>query len=69
MQLDKIEDSVKFINSRPKPLTIYAFTNNEKLKKMLIAGTSSGGITFNDTLVQVSSSNNISIMQPSISLF
>ncbi|XP_017227608.1 aldehyde dehydrogenase family 3 member F1 [Daucus carota subsp. sativus] len=50
--LDKIEDSVKFINSRPKPLTIYAFTNNEKLKKMLIAGTSSGGITFNDTLVQ-----------------
>ncbi|KAL8122162.1 aldehyde dehydrogenase family 3 member F1-like [Apium graveolens] len=50
--LEKIEDSVNFINSRPKPLVIYAFTNNEKLKKMLISGTSSGGITFNDTLVQ-----------------
>lgn len=53
MQLEKIEDSVKFIKSRPKPLTVYAFTNNEKLKKMMISGTSSGSLIFNDTLVQV----------------
>lgn len=47
-----IEDSIDFVRERPKPLVIYAFTNNEKLKRRIIDETSSGSITFNDTLVQ-----------------
>ncbi|KAH7845894.1 hypothetical protein Vadar_007109 [Vaccinium darrowii] len=31
--LQKIEDSIEFMKSRPRPLTIYAFTKNEKLKR------------------------------------
>ncbi|KAH6765386.1 aldehyde dehydrogenase 3F1 [Perilla frutescens var. hirtella] len=50
--LDKIEDSIDFINARPKPLTIYAFTKNEKLKSRILQETSSGGVTFNDTMIQ-----------------
>ncbi|KAJ6818452.1 aldehyde dehydrogenase family 3 member F1-like [Iris pallida] len=50
--LKKIEDSIDFIKGRPKPLVIYAFTNNEALKKKIVEETSSGGITFNDTLIQ-----------------
>ncbi|XP_059665257.1 aldehyde dehydrogenase family 3 member F1-like [Cornus florida] len=50
--LDKIEDSIEFIKSRPKALTIYAYTNNEKLKRRMISETSSGGLTFNDATIQ-----------------
>lgn len=50
--LKKIEDSLEFIKSRPKPLAIYAYTNNEKLKTRMISETSSGSITFNDSIIQ-----------------
>ncbi|KAL8055493.1 hypothetical protein ABFX02_04G059200 [Erythranthe guttata] len=50
--LEKIEDSIEFINSMPKPLALYAFTNNETLMKKLSTGTSSGSILFNDVMLQ-----------------
>ncbi|KAJ7947552.1 Aldehyde dehydrogenase [Quillaja saponaria] len=43
--LEKIEDRVNFINSRPKPLAIYAFTKNRTLQRRIISETSSGSIT------------------------
>ncbi|OEL15620.1 Aldehyde dehydrogenase family 3 member F1 [Dichanthelium oligosanthes] len=48
----KIEDSIRFLKSKPKPLAIYAFTRNEKLKSRIIEETSSGSVTFNDAIVQ-----------------
>uniref|UniRef100_A0ACD5Z594 Uncharacterized protein n=1 Tax=Avena sativa TaxID=4498 RepID=A0ACD5Z594_AVESA len=48
----KIDDSIEFVNSRPKPLAIYAFTRNEALKQRIIKETSSGSVTFNDAIVQ-----------------
>ncbi|KAF6147756.1 hypothetical protein GIB67_006729 [Kingdonia uniflora] len=50
--LKKIEDSIEFINSRPKPLALYVFTKNETLKRRMISETSSGSLTFNDTIIQ-----------------
>lgn len=50
--LKKIEDSIEFLKARPKPLVIYAFTVDEKLKRRIVEETSSGSITFNDTIVQ-----------------
>ncbi|XP_026424317.1 aldehyde dehydrogenase family 3 member F1-like [Papaver somniferum] len=50
--LTKIEDSIEFINSRPKPLALYVFTNNETLKTRMINETSSGSLTFNDAVIQ-----------------
>ncbi|KAK4608385.1 hypothetical protein RGQ29_001981 [Quercus rubra] len=50
--LEKIEDSVQFINSRPKALAIYCFTKNKTLQRMMISETSSGSVTFNDTIIQ-----------------
>lgn len=49
----KIGDSITFLKSKPKPLAIYAFTRNEKLKSRIIDETSSGSVTFNDAIVQV----------------
>lgn len=50
--LDNIKESIDFINSRPKPLAIYAFTKDETFKRQIVAETSSGSVTFNDVLVQ-----------------
>ncbi|XP_073267230.1 aldehyde dehydrogenase family 3 member F1 isoform X2 [Populus alba] len=50
--LDKVEDSIAFINSKPKPLAIYAFTNNEKFKRRMLSETSSGSLVFNDAVIQ-----------------
>ncbi|XP_076953691.1 aldehyde dehydrogenase family 3 member F1-like [Bidens hawaiensis] len=50
--MDKIEESIEFINSKPKPLALYAFTKHENFKKRILAETSSGSVTFNDTMVQ-----------------
>ncbi|GJW43314.1 aldehyde dehydrogenase family 3 member F1-like protein [Tanacetum coccineum] len=50
--LERIEDSIEFIRARPKPLAIYAFTENETLQKRLISETSSGSIMINDAILQ-----------------
>ncbi|KAK7250789.1 hypothetical protein RIF29_33466 [Crotalaria pallida] len=50
--LNKIQESIEFINSRPKPLAIYAFTKDDTLKQKIQFETSSGSVVFNDTLVQ-----------------
>ncbi|KAJ0971061.1 hypothetical protein J5N97_019020 [Dioscorea zingiberensis] len=50
--LKKIDDCIRFLRGRPKPLAIYAFTNNEKFRKRLIEETSSGCIAFNDAVIQ-----------------
>uniref|UniRef100_A0A0D9VIW2 Aldehyde dehydrogenase n=1 Tax=Leersia perrieri TaxID=77586 RepID=A0A0D9VIW2_9ORYZ len=48
----KTEDCLAFLKPKPKPLAIYAFTKDEKLKQRIIAETSSGCVTFNDAIVQ-----------------
>ncbi|KAL3718634.1 hypothetical protein ACJRO7_003715 [Eucalyptus globulus] len=50
--LNKIEDSIEFINSRPKPLAIYVFTKDEPLRRSMVSKTSSGSIVFNDAIIQ-----------------
>ncbi|KVH92318.1 Aldehyde dehydrogenase, C-terminal [Cynara cardunculus var. scolymus] len=44
--LENIEESIEFINSKPKPLALYAFTKNESFKKRILAETSSGSYSF-----------------------
>ncbi|KAG2674929.1 hypothetical protein I3760_13G160600 [Carya illinoinensis] len=50
--LEKIEDSIQFLNSRPKALAIYCFTKNKSLERKMISETSSGSMVFNDAIVQ-----------------
>ncbi|KAK9080097.1 hypothetical protein SSX86_001772 [Deinandra increscens subsp. villosa] len=46
--VEKIEDGIEFINSRPKPLAAYLFTNNKQLKEEFVSNVSAGGIVIND---------------------
>ena len=53
LQLEKIDDSIPFIKSRPKPLALYVFTKDQTLQRRMISETSSGSVTFNDAILQV----------------
>lgn len=53
VQLTNKEESIEFINSRPKPLALYAFTKDEAFKRRILSETSSGSVTFNDIMIQV----------------
>ncbi|XP_066519399.1 aldehyde dehydrogenase family 3 member A2a [Hoplias malabaricus] len=46
-----LNEAIKFINEKEKPLVLYAFSSNNKVIKRLIAETSSGGFLANDCLV------------------
>ncbi|XP_042298298.1 aldehyde dehydrogenase family 3 member A2 isoform X2 [Sceloporus undulatus] len=49
-----LDEAIKFINEREKPLALYAFSKDNKIIKRMIAETSSGGVTANDVLMHFS---------------
>ncbi|KAF5480536.1 hypothetical protein F2P56_001277 [Juglans regia] len=53
LTVENLEDSFEVINSKPKPLAAYLFTNDEQLKKDFVQKISSGGMLINDTILHV----------------
>lgn len=54
IKIDSIEDAVKFVNERPKPLAVYLFSENNNSKDYVEENTSSGSLVVNHTLIQAS---------------
>ncbi|BAZ53021.1 aldehyde dehydrogenase [Nostoc sp. NIES-4103] len=52
IEYSDITEAIALINSQPKPLALYLFTNNHSLQKRVLQETSSGGVCINDTLMQ-----------------
>eukprot|EP00056_Hartaetosiga_gracilis_P000620 m.39258 g.39258 ORF g.39258 m.39258 type:complete len:604 (+) comp10281_c0_seq2:50-1861(+) len=48
--VDNVNEAIAFINSREKPLALYAFTNDSNIEKLIVNNTSSGGVTVNSCL-------------------
>lgn len=48
-----LPEAIQFINSRPKPLALYLFSNDKQKQQQIIKHTSSGGVCLNDTVMQV----------------
>jgi aldehyde dehydrogenase (NAD+) len=48
-----ITEAIALINSKPKPLALYLFSENKSLQKQVCRETSSGAIGINNTLMQV----------------
>lgn len=48
-----IAEAIALINSRPKPLALYLFTQDRNLQKRVLQETSSGGVCINDTVLHV----------------
>jgi aldehyde dehydrogenase (NAD+) len=45
------EEAIEFINSRPKPLALYVFSQDGDVKSKIISQTSAGGVMTNDVLM------------------
>lgn len=57
LSVSSVDEAIKFINEREKPLALYIFTQDNKLIQRVIAETSSGGVLANDCLVHFSVSS------------
>lgn len=55
LNFENLDDVIKIINSKDKPLALYYFSEDKNKIKKILNTTSSGGVTINDTLVHVSS--------------
>jgi len=53
LTFDAIEEAVKIINSRDKPLACYIFSTDKKNQKYILANTSSGSVGVNDAVLHV----------------
>ncbi len=57
ISFDSFEDIVEKINTRPKPLALYLFTQSKKIEKHVINYISYGGGCVNDTIVHIANIN------------
>jgi aldehyde dehydrogenase (NAD+) len=50
---DDLEDAIAQVNAHPKPLALYFFSTDRQKQERILWATSSGGVCFNDTVMQV----------------
>ncbi|MBD2680704.1 MULTISPECIES: aldehyde dehydrogenase [Nostoc] len=53
IEYSDIAEAIALINSKPKPLALYLFSQNKDLQKRVLQETSSGGVCINDTIMHV----------------
>ncbi len=56
IEVGDAEEAIEFINARPKPLALYAFSGSDRTLDMFADRTSSGGVCFNDTIMHIANS-------------
>ena len=54
LKIDGPAEAVSFINARDKPLALYLFTSDARVRETIVSGTSSGSVCINDVVVQLS---------------
>jgi len=50
---DRLSDAIAFVNARPRPLALYAFSQNSATTRDILDQTHSGNVTVNATLLHV----------------
>ena len=53
LEMESLESGIKLINSKEKPLALYAFTKSGNTQNKIIKGVSFGGGVINDTLIHI----------------
>jgi len=51
-----LNETISFVNSRPKPLALYFFSENRKKQKEILKNNSSGEVCINETVMHLASS-------------
>ena len=57
MTFNNLNEVIKYVNERDKPLALYYFSEEKKNIEKVIRETSSGGVTINDTVLHVGTPN------------
>lgn len=55
--VDSVDEAIRLVNSRPKPLALYLFTENKGVTDKVLESCSFGGGSVNDTLAHLVNSN------------
>lgn len=55
IEFEDLEEVIKIVNSKPKPLALYFFSNNKKKQERITKMISYGGGCINDTIIHVAS--------------
>ena len=53
LAVDDVDEAIAFVNARPKPLALYAFTDDRSLSDRVIDRTSSGGVCVNHVMFHI----------------
>lgn len=57
LTVDKIQQAVELINSRPKPLALYLFTKNSAFEQQVLQQTTAGNVGINDGMMFMANPN------------
>jgi acyl-CoA reductase-like NAD-dependent aldehyde dehydrogenase len=57
LMVDSVDDAVRFINRRDKPLALYVFSERSDVVDAVVAQTSSGGVCVNGTILHIGNPN------------
>jgi aldehyde dehydrogenase (NAD+) len=53
LTVDSLDAAITFIGDRPRPLALYAFAQRGEVKRRVLAETTSGGVSINDTISHI----------------
>lgn len=56
IEYSSLDEAIRFVNERGRPLSLYLFTRDSGKKDRVLAETSSGGVCVNDTMLHFSNS-------------
>ncbi|MGH9089204.1 MAG: aldehyde dehydrogenase family protein, partial [Acidimicrobiales bacterium] len=52
LRVDGVEEAIRFVDGRPKPLALYLFTGSREVERQVLASTSAGGVCINHVMYQ-----------------
>jgi len=55
--VNSMDEAINYVTSRPKPLSLYLYSNSEEMQERIINNTSAGGVTVNGTLFHAGNPN------------
>lgn len=53
LEVGSVDEAIRFVNERPKPLALYLFSDDREVEKAVLRRTSSGGACVNDTVAHL----------------
>jgi aldehyde dehydrogenase (NAD+) len=57
LEYDDLPGAIEYVRNRPNPLALYVFSRDKDRIEQVLKGTSSGGVSINETMMHVGNSN------------